>query len=474
MPVQNLPPVPNTPLVADPASDAIWKRWLSTAFTRIVAAMTGPVSVVTANGVSGSVANPTTTPAITLSLGAITPTSVSTGNLTSSSLTAGRVTFAGTAGLLSDNSNMTWNNTTRTFSIGPGNGTQGAFNQILGLDGDPNSGSGFFVNNYPSNKYIGFGQAATYGWLQSFGSVNLALNPIGNRVVVGGGSDNGTDLLQVTGTAGSIYCTSASVPLTTNTTASGTNVKTGLLQRNGNEVMSFRYNTSTNDSSIYFAQTAAKISEVSSTGVFKFDLGFSIPDLAKIADANATNTNYIQMASTAGANNVPSTLFSGFQGSNDGNPCFRFWDQSTNAGNRSFGVGTGGTYADLFVIMQGGQVIVNGASSKTIGNANQLQVQGTTAATNSIGISAWSADALGARLEMGKSRGAAIGTNTIVQNGDVLGGRYDYGANGSGFTLGGSIEAVCSGTPGASNDMPTDYVIKTTPDGSGTPTEGYG
>ncbi len=34
------------------------------------------VSVVTANGVSGSVADPTTTPAITLSLGAITPTSV--------------------------------------------------------------------------------------------------------------------------------------------------------------------------------------------------------------------------------------------------------------------------------------------------------------------------------------------------------------------------------------------------------------
>lgn len=34
------------------------------------------VSVVTANGVSGAVANPTTTPAITLTLGAITPTSV--------------------------------------------------------------------------------------------------------------------------------------------------------------------------------------------------------------------------------------------------------------------------------------------------------------------------------------------------------------------------------------------------------------
>lgn len=37
------------------------------------------VSVITANGVSGSVANATTTPAITLSLGAITPSSVASG-----------------------------------------------------------------------------------------------------------------------------------------------------------------------------------------------------------------------------------------------------------------------------------------------------------------------------------------------------------------------------------------------------------
>ena len=45
------------------------------------------VSVVTANGVSGSVSNPTTTPAITLSLGAITPSSVAaTGTVTGSNL----------------------------------------------------------------------------------------------------------------------------------------------------------------------------------------------------------------------------------------------------------------------------------------------------------------------------------------------------------------------------------------------------
>lgn len=45
------------------------------------------VSVVTANGVSGSVANPTTTPAITLTLGNITPTSVAaSGTVTGSNL----------------------------------------------------------------------------------------------------------------------------------------------------------------------------------------------------------------------------------------------------------------------------------------------------------------------------------------------------------------------------------------------------
>lgn len=61
------------------------------------------VSVVTANGVSGSVANPTTTPAITLTLGAITPTSVAaTGTVTGSNLSGtntGNVTLGTANGL---------------------------------------------------------------------------------------------------------------------------------------------------------------------------------------------------------------------------------------------------------------------------------------------------------------------------------------------------------------------------------------
>lgn len=64
------------------------------------------VSVVTANGVSGSVANPTTTPAITLVLGAITPTTVNGNTVTTGTgtLTLGSATLnAGAGGTLGSN-----------------------------------------------------------------------------------------------------------------------------------------------------------------------------------------------------------------------------------------------------------------------------------------------------------------------------------------------------------------------------------
>lgn len=61
------------------------------------------VSVVTANGVSGSVANASTTPAITLALGAITPTSITaSGNITGANLsgtnTGDQTNITGNAG----------------------------------------------------------------------------------------------------------------------------------------------------------------------------------------------------------------------------------------------------------------------------------------------------------------------------------------------------------------------------------------
>lgn len=68
-----------TVLTAD-STQALGVKWAAVSGTGTVTT----VSVVTANGVSGSVANPTTTPAITLTLGAITPTTVNSITLSGS------------------------------------------------------------------------------------------------------------------------------------------------------------------------------------------------------------------------------------------------------------------------------------------------------------------------------------------------------------------------------------------------------
>ena len=83
----------------------------------------------------------------------------------------------------------------------------------------------------------------------------------------------------------------------------------------------------------------------------------------------------------------------------------------------------------------------------------------------------YSANASGANLMTRKSRGATVGTNTIVQSGDILGSLDFAGANGTGYTSGANISAIVDGTPGATNDMPGRLVFATTADGAGTTTE---
>lgn len=84
--------------------DATSSRWRAqTNLTALELGTVESVSVVTANGVSGSVATPTTTPAITLTLGAITPSSVAaSGTVTGSNLsgtnTGDQTTVTGNAG----------------------------------------------------------------------------------------------------------------------------------------------------------------------------------------------------------------------------------------------------------------------------------------------------------------------------------------------------------------------------------------
>ena len=87
------------------------------------------VSVATANGVSGSVANPTTTPAITLTLGAIVPTTVNGNTITTGTgtLTLGSVTLnAGAGGTLGALSFITPAAGVATFLATPSSANFGA------------------------------------------------------------------------------------------------------------------------------------------------------------------------------------------------------------------------------------------------------------------------------------------------------------------------------------------------------------
>jgi hypothetical protein len=77
----------------------------------------------------------------------------------------------------------------------------------------------------------------------------------------------------------------------------------------------------------------------------------------------------------------------------------------------------------------------------------------------------------GPSLFFGKARGNALGSNTIVANGDELGTITFSGADGTDLnTVGAQIKAQVDGTPGA-NDMPGRLVFSTTADGASSPTE---
>lgn len=75
----------------------------------------------------------------------------------------------------------------------------------------------------------------------------------------------------------------------------------------------------------------------------------------------------------------------------------------------------------------------------------------------------------GPSLSFSKSRGATVGTNTIVAANDQLGSISFFGANGSGYDQAAYILGIVDGTPGASSDMPGALIFATTADGFGSP-----
>jgi len=69
-----------------------------------------------------------------------------------------------------------------------------------------------------------------------------------------------------------------------------------------------------------------------------------------------------------------------------------------------------------------------------------------------------------------RSRNSTIGSHTVVNSGDILGGIQFNGSDGNSFESGASIKCEVDGTPG-DGDMPGRLVFSTTADGASSPTE---
>jgi hypothetical protein len=120
-----------------------------------------------------------------------------------------------------------------------------------------------------------------------------------------------------------------------------------------------------------------------------------------------------------------------------------------------------------------GRLLVGTSSSRggwwnTTGIDSAVQVE----ATNQWCFSAVnnSANTNGPWINIGKSRGATVGSTTVVQSSDQLGGISFQGADGSELVTAAAIQAFVDGTPGA-NDMPGRLTFSTTADGASSPTE---
>jgi hypothetical protein len=119
-----------------------------------------------------------------------------------------------------------------------------------------------------------------------------------------------------------------------------------------------------------------------------------------------------------------------------------------------------------------GRLLVGTSSSRSVfGLQGELQIEGTGYKSLSIISNDNSSASVGPFLQLARSRGTSIGSNTVVQNDDLLGTIAFCGADGSDLTSAGArINAFVDGTPGA-DDLPTRLVFSTTSDAASSPTE---
>ena len=135
---------------------------------------------------------------------------------------------------------------------------------------------------------------------------------------------------------------------------------------------------------------------------------------------------------------------------------------------------TGGLTTEDMRLDSSGRLLVGTSSARANFNdgtdESHIQLEGTTQNNSTISTVRNSNNDGPAHLVLGKSRGAAANSTTIVQSGDTIGHINFEGADGSHLIRAAQISAVVDGTPGA-NDMPGRLVFSTCSDGTANLTE---
>jgi hypothetical protein len=126
---------------------------------------------------------------------------------------------------------------------------------------------------------------------------------------------------------------------------------------------------------------------------------------------------------------------------------------------------SGGAFSERARLDSSGRLLVG-----TSTNITSQQIQSASTGGNNFGASRFTNGLGGCDILLTKSRGATVGTHTVVQSGDDLGNLYFGGSDGSSYVNAARISAAVDGTPG-SNDMPGRLVFSTTPSGSASPVE---
>jgi hypothetical protein len=137
---------------------------------------------------------------------------------------------------------------------------------------------------------------------------------------------------------------------------------------------------------------------------------------------------------------------------------------------RNYG-SSGSGIAEKMRIDSSGNVGIDTSSVRGVSFTTKLQIEGTGATSASQTIIRNSNSIDPPYFIFGKSRGTSNGSNTIVQNNDILGRIRWMGADGSDMaSAAAEINCIVNGTPG-SNDMPGALIFSTTSDGAASTTE---